>query len=77
MSHAVLRRTGEIGLRMALGALPAHVLRMILRESSTLVGLGILTGTAAAYAAPDGSSVDAVRPVDQPIRSRMPPSRSS
>jgi predicted permease len=49
MSRAVLRRTGEIGLRMALGALPGHVLRMILRESLMLVGLGILTGLAAAY----------------------------
>ena len=51
MSHAVLRRTGEIGLRMALGALPGHVLRMILRESLVLVCLGILTGVAAAYSA--------------------------
>ena len=51
MSHAVLRRTGEIGLRMALGALPGHVLRMILRESLVLVGLGILTGIAAAFSA--------------------------
>jgi predicted permease len=51
MSHAVFRRTGEIGLRMALGALPGHVLRMILRESLLLVGLGILTGIAAAFSA--------------------------
>ena len=51
MSHTVFRRTGEIGLRMALGALPGHVLRMILRESLVLVGLGILTGIAAAFSA--------------------------
>jgi predicted permease len=51
MSHAVLRRTGEIGLRMALGAVPGNVLRMILRESLMLVCLGMVTGAAAAYGA--------------------------
>ncbi len=51
MSYAVLRRTGEIGLRMALGALPAHVLKMILRESLGLVILGVLVGVAAALGA--------------------------
>jgi predicted permease len=51
MSYAVLRRTGEIGLRMALGALPAHVLRMILRESLALVALGVLIGIGAALGA--------------------------
>jgi predicted permease len=51
MSHAVLRRTGEIGLRMALGAPPGEVLRMILRQSLTLVGIGIIIGGAAAYGA--------------------------
>jgi putative ABC transport system permease protein len=49
MSHAVERRTGEIGLRMALGALPAQVLRMVLRESLMLAGLGAAAGAAAAY----------------------------
>jgi predicted permease len=49
MSHAVVRRTSEIGLRMALGALPAHVLRMILSEAMALVSLGALVGIAAAY----------------------------
>ncbi len=51
MSYAVLRRTGEIGLRMALGALPGGVLWMVLRESLTLVVLGVLIGIGAAWAA--------------------------
>ena len=51
MSYQVLRRTGEIGLRMALGALPAQVLRMILLESLGLVALGVVLGVAAACAA--------------------------
>jgi predicted permease len=51
MSYAVLRRTAEIGLRMALGALPGHVLRMILGESLTLVCLGVACGLAGAYGA--------------------------
>ena len=51
MSYQVLRRTGEIGLRMALGALPAHVLAMILRESIVLVCVGVALGLAGAAAA--------------------------
>jgi predicted permease len=51
MSYQVLRRTSEIGLRMALGALPAQVLRMILRESLGLIGLGVALGVAVACAA--------------------------
>ena len=46
ISYQVLRRTGEIGVRMALGASPAQVLQMILRESLTLVVLGVLVGVA-------------------------------
>jgi len=49
MSYAVLRRTAESSLRMALGALPSHVMRMMLRESVALVSLGIVAGVAAAY----------------------------
>ncbi|MBS1788099.1 MAG: ABC transporter permease [Acidobacteria bacterium] len=49
MSFFVLHRTGEIGLRMALGALPSQVLRMILRESLLLVGVGVALGLLAAY----------------------------
>jgi len=51
MSFSVARRTSEIGLRMALGAASADVLRMILRETVTLVGLGIAIGVPAALTA--------------------------
>ena len=48
-SHLVLRRTGEIGLRMAVGAQPAQILGMVLRESAVLVGIGIAAGAAGAF----------------------------
>ena len=51
MSYLVLQRTGEIGLRLALGAVPAQVLRMILRESAMLVTAGLVLGLTAAYVA--------------------------
>ncbi|MEO5959326.1 MAG: FtsX-like permease family protein, partial [Opitutaceae bacterium] len=51
LSYTVLRRTGEIGVRMALGALPGHVLRMILRESLVLIAFGVTLGLAGAWAA--------------------------
>ncbi|MDO8543700.1 MAG: ABC transporter permease [Opitutaceae bacterium] len=51
MSYTVHRRTGEIGLRMALGARSGRVIGMIVRESLTLVCLGIVLGIAGAWAA--------------------------
>ncbi len=51
MSYSVVRRTGEIGLRMALGALPRSVLAMIVRESLILVVIGVAVGLAASWAA--------------------------
>jgi predicted permease len=48
LSYSVLRRTGEIGLRMALGAVPGHVLWLVVRESLLLVCLGAVVGIAAA-----------------------------
>jgi predicted permease len=50
MSYTVARRTKEIGVRMAIGAQRADILRMILREAGLLVGLGLVVGLAASLA---------------------------
>jgi ABC-type antimicrobial peptide transport system permease subunit len=51
MAYAVARRTGEIGLRMALGAERRAVTWMVLRDVLVLVGVGIAIGVPAALAA--------------------------
>jgi predicted permease len=48
MSYSVVRRTREMGIRMALGARSATVLWMVLRETFSMIGLGIALGTPAA-----------------------------
>ena len=44
ISYMVVRRTSEIGIRMALGADRAGIIAMILREAGALLGAGILIG---------------------------------
>jgi predicted permease len=49
ITFAVARRTGEIGIRMALGAPPAGVVRMVLLDAGRMATLGIVIGLAAAF----------------------------
>jgi predicted permease len=51
VSYSVKSRTGEMGIRMALGAKPGSVLGLVIRESLTLVAVGILIGLPVAFAA--------------------------
>ena len=48
MSHSVLQRTREIGIRIALGARPWRMLRMVLGRGVRLVAAGVALGAAAA-----------------------------
>lgn len=50
LAFSVARRTGEMGLRMALGAKRPNVICMILREAFFLVGIGVAIGVPASLA---------------------------
>ncbi len=51
VSYAATQKTHEIGVRMALGAQPADILKMIFREGLLIVGIGLVVGIAGALAA--------------------------
>jgi predicted permease len=50
MAYAVSRRTREIGIRMALGAAPSEVARVVLTRTAMLLAVGIAIGFALAFA---------------------------
>jgi len=51
VSYVTSQRTNEIGIRMALGAAPGTILKMVLRQGLIIIIAGLAIGLGAAYAA--------------------------
>jgi macrolide transport system ATP-binding/permease protein len=51
ISYAASQKTHEIGIRIALGAQPAQILKMIFRQGLVIVAIGLVIGLGAALAA--------------------------
>jgi predicted permease len=49
LAYSVSQRTHEIGIRMAVGASPADVMKMVMRQGMTLAVIGVVLGLGAAY----------------------------
>ena len=66
LSYGVSRRTGEIAIRIALGARAGRVIWMILRETMVVVGVALAVGATLAFAASGliGSRLYGVAPND-------------
>ncbi len=48
-SYAAAQRTQEIGIRMAIGATPRDILKMVLRQGIGIVAIGLLAGLAVSF----------------------------
>jgi ABC-type antimicrobial peptide transport system permease subunit len=66
MAYVVNRRTGELGLRMALGCAPGGVLRLVLVRAMTLAAAGLAAGVALSVAVAHvlATLLPGVRPTD-------------
>src|SRR5712691_1770419 len=50
MAYSVAQRTSEIGIRVTLGAQPADIMRVVIRQGLAFAGAGLLVGSLAAAA---------------------------
>jgi putative ABC transport system permease protein len=50
IAFSVAQRTHEMGIRMAIGARPSHILSLVLREGMSLALMGIAVGLAGSFA---------------------------
>lgn len=66
MAHLVTLRTREIGIRIALGAIPSEILRLVATQGTAMAAAGIALGTAGSFAATRllGGLLFQVRPTD-------------
>ena len=66
LSGSVTERTREIGIRLALGASPANILRLVVRQGMTLTVLGVIIGLGGALAASQAiaSQLFGISPLD-------------
>jgi putative ABC transport system permease protein len=51
ISYSIIRQQNELGIRLALGAAPARLLRLVIRQGLTLAAVGIAIGCALAFGA--------------------------
>lgn len=66
VSYAAAQRTQEIGIRVAMGASPRDILKMVLRQGLTVVGVGLAAGLALAFAGTRvvGGLIVGIKPTD-------------
>jgi len=66
LSYLVSQRTPELGVRMALGATARDVMNLVLRQSVSMIAVGVVIGAAAAWAAGRilARLVDGMRPTE-------------
>ena len=66
MAYSISRRTREMGARLALGAAPADIIRLVLRQAATLISVGVAIGLLLTFGAAQlfSSMLVGVRPFD-------------